>query len=105
LLRLKIPHNRLYFQPPNPDEAFAQSIVNVSIYGDERDTTLARWNYMQAMWGIGKSFYSQQMPAVEITGDNYLCRFKAMGYNRLPGKDNKMGLVGLTCNKTIGEIK
>lgn len=88
----------------SPDEAFAQSIFNVSIYGDERDIIIAKWNYLQAMWGTGKSFYSQNALPVEITPHNYLCRFKAMGYSRLPGKDNKMGLVALNFNKTIAEV-
>lgn len=34
-------------QQLNPEEAFAQSIFNVSIFGDERDTILAKWNYLQ----------------------------------------------------------
>lgn len=94
-------------QPPqiSPDEAFAQSIFNVSIYGDERDTIIAKWNYLQAMWGTGKSFYSQNAAPVEITPQNYLCRFKAMGYSRLPGKDNKMGLVALNFNKPLSDAK
>ncbi|XP_018805054.1 PREDICTED: probable nucleoporin Nup54 [Bactrocera latifrons] len=89
----------------SPDEAFAQSIFNVSIYGDERDTIIAKWNYLQAMWGTGKSFYSQNAVPVEITPQNYLCRFKAMGYSRLPGKDNKMGLVALNFNKPLADVK
>ncbi|XP_053964226.1 probable nucleoporin Nup54 [Anastrepha ludens] len=89
----------------SPDEAFAQSIFNVSIYGDERDTLIAKWNYLQAMWGTGKSFYSQNAMPVEITPQNYLCRFKAMGYSRLPGKDNKMGLVALNFNKLLADVK
>ncbi|XP_005188869.2 probable nucleoporin Nup54 isoform X1 [Musca domestica] len=94
-------------QPPpiSADEAFAQSIFNVSIYGDERDTIIAKWNYLQAMWGIGKSFYSQNAAPVDITPQNYLCRLKAMGYSRLPGKDNKMGLVALNFNKPLADIK
>lgn len=87
------------------EEIFSQSIFNVSVYGDERDTTLARWNYLQALLGIGKSFYSQSQPPVDITSQNYLCRFKAMGYQRLPCKDNKMGLVVLKCNKPVAQIK
>ncbi|XP_039956455.1 probable nucleoporin Nup54 [Bactrocera tryoni] len=89
----------------SPDEAFAQSIFNVSIYGDERDTIIAKWNYLQAMWGTGKSFYSQNAVPVEITSQNYLCRLKAMGYSRLPGKDNKMGLVALNFNKPLADVK
>ncbi|CAD7078421.1 unnamed protein product [Hermetia illucens] len=92
-------------QQLNPEEAFAQSIFNVSIFGDERDTILAKWNYLQAMWGSGKSFYSQSAAPVDITPQNYLCRFKAMGYSRLPGKDNKAGLVSLVFNKSFTDVK
>ncbi|XP_055621029.1 probable nucleoporin Nup54 isoform X2 [Toxorhynchites rutilus septentrionalis] len=87
------------------EEAFAQSIFNVSIFGDERDTVIAKWNYLQAMLGTGKAFYSQSNPPVDITPSNYLCRFKTMGYTKLPGKENKVGFVGLTTNKTVGQLK
>uniref|UniRef100_T1GKX4 Protein kinase domain-containing protein n=1 Tax=Megaselia scalaris TaxID=36166 RepID=T1GKX4_MEGSC len=89
----------------SPDEAFAQSIFNVSIFNDERDATIAKWNFLQASWGTGKSFYSQAAVPVEITPDNYLCRFKSMGYSRLPGKDNKLGLVALKINKPQSEVE
>ncbi|XP_055611331.1 probable nucleoporin Nup54 isoform X2 [Uranotaenia lowii] len=88
-----------------PEEAFAQSIFNVSIFGDERDTVIAKWNYLQAMLGTGKAFYSPTNPPVDITSSNYLCRFKTMGYTKLPGKENKAGLVGLTTNKSAGQVK
>lgn len=90
---------------PSAEEIFTQSIFNVSIFGDERDTTIARWNYLQALLGTGKAFYSQSQPPVEITPQNSLCRFKAMGYSRLNGKDNKMGLVALKFNKPIAQVK
>lgn len=54
----------------NPDEAFAESIYNVSIFGDERDIVIAKWNYLQAMWGSGKAFYAKNLPPVEITPQN-----------------------------------
>ncbi|XP_055676774.1 probable nucleoporin Nup54 [Lutzomyia longipalpis] len=88
-----------------PDEAFTHCIFKVSFFGDERDTTIARWNYLQAMWGTGKAYYSQLAPPVDITPQNYLCRFKAMSYNKIPGKDNKMGHVGLIFNKPVAQIK
>lgn len=89
----------------SPEEIFSQSIFNVSVFGDERDTTLARWNYLQAMWGTGKSFYSQNNPPVEIEPQNMLCRFKTMGYSKLPGKENKIGFVALKFNKTVTQVK
>lgn len=59
----------------------------------------------QAMWGTGKAFYSPTATPVDIDAQNYLCRFKSMGYVRLPGKENKAGLVALKFNKTIGQVK
>ncbi|XP_062540539.1 probable nucleoporin Nup54 isoform X2 [Armigeres subalbatus] len=94
-------------QPPalTQEEAFAQSIFNVSIFGDERDTVIAKWNYLQSMLGTGKAFYSQNNAPVDITPSNYLCRFKTMGYTKLPGKENKVGLVGLTTNRPVSQMK
>lgn len=57
------------------------------------------------MWGNGKSFYAKNTPPVDITPQNYLCRFKAIGYNKIPGKDNKIGLVLLNVNKTENDVK
>ncbi|XP_017145855.1 probable nucleoporin Nup54 [Drosophila miranda] len=91
--------------PISADEAFAQSILNVSIFGDERDSIVAKWNYLQSMWGTGKLFYSQSAPPVDITPENYLCRFKAIGYSRMPGKDNKLGLVALNFDRDLSVIK
>ncbi|KAH8370582.1 hypothetical protein KR093_004254 [Drosophila rubida] len=91
--------------PISADEAFAQSILNVSIFGDERDNIVAKWNYLQAMWGTGKLFYSQSAAPVDITQENYLCRFKAIGYSRMPGKDNKLGLVALNFDREYATIK
>jgi nuclear pore complex protein Nup54 len=89
-----------------PEQIFLQSIYNVSIFGDERDTSIARWNYLQAQWGSGgKAFYSQNNPPVDIEPQNQLCRFKTMGYSRLPGKENKMGLVILKLAKTSAQIR
>lgn len=89
----------------SPDDAFAQSVLNVSIFGDERDTVIAKWNYLQALWGKGKAYYSQNAPPVEITPQNFLCRFKAIGYNKMPGKENKLGLVALLVNKPESQIR
>lgn len=90
---------------PTADEAFINSISNVSIYGDERDTVLAKWNYLQTQWGAGKSFYNGNAAPYEIQPDNVLCRFKAMGYNKLPGRDNKIGFVSMTLGKSADTIR
>ena len=45
------------------------------IFGDERDAIIARWNQVQACWGTGKGFFSQN-GVVEFKPDNPFCRFK-----------------------------
>jgi len=42
----------------NPVEALYNAVFNCNVYGDERDSTLARWNLLQALWGTGKGKYS-----------------------------------------------
>jgi len=42
----------------NPTEALYNAVFNCNVYGDERDSTLARWNLLQALWGTGKGKYS-----------------------------------------------
>lgn len=89
----------------SPDEQFLNSVFNVTIFGDERDATIAKWNHLQAIWGVGKAFYSQNQPPIEIDQQNILSRFKTMGYSKLSGKDNKSGLVAINFNKTCTQVK
>ena len=46
------------------------------IFGDERDTIIAKWNQLQAFWGTGKGFFNQQGQHVTFTPDNPFCSFK-----------------------------
>ena len=43
-------------QPADPGQtpALYSAMLNVTIYRDERDAILARWNQLQAKWGVGK---------------------------------------------------
>lgn len=49
-----------------------------TLLGDERDSILAKWNQLQAYWGTGKGYYSNNNPPVEFTQENPFCRFKVM---------------------------
>lgn len=60
---------------------------------------MARWNHLQAVWGTGKVFDSASQPPVDSDQQNPFCRLKAIGYSKISGKDNKLGLVALTLNK------
>lgn len=88
-----------------PDEAFMSSLFKVAIFNDERDKTLARWNHLQAMWGTGKAFINQTQPPLELDPQNILSRFKTISYGKVSGKDNKAGLVALTFNKSLAQLK
>ncbi|XP_030836901.1 nucleoporin p54 isoform X2 [Strongylocentrotus purpuratus] len=75
-----------------------------SIYGDERDNLLAKWNQLQAFWGTGSGFVNQNT-TVNFSPDNPFCRFKAVGYSVKPTAKTKDGLVVLHFNKKDTEIR
>jgi len=46
------------------------------IFGDERDSVIAKWNQLQAFWGTGRGHYNSQGDFVDFTPDNPFCLFK-----------------------------
>ncbi|XP_053741492.1 nucleoporin p54 isoform X2 [Synchiropus splendidus] len=75
------------------------------LLGDERDTILAKWNQLQAYWGTGKGFYSNNNPPVDFTLENPFCRFKAVGYSCVPVSKDEDGLVVLVLNKKEADVR
>lgn len=53
----------------------------------------------------GKAYYSNNQPPIELTEQNPLCRFKAIGYNCFLTTSDKDGLVQLLFNKPEQELK
>ncbi|KFM79340.1 Nuclear pore complex protein Nup54, partial [Stegodyphus mimosarum] len=74
------------------------------LYGDERDTIIAKWNQLQASWGTGKGYFSPNAPPVEFTPENPFCVFKAVGYSCLPTSKPEECLIGIIFNKKDQEI-
>ncbi|KAM9820611.1 nucleoporin p54 [Neosynchiropus ocellatus] len=75
------------------------------LLGDERDSILAKWNQLQAYWGTGKGFYSNNNPPVDFTLENPFCRFKAVGYSCVPVSKDEDGLVVLVLNKKEADVR
>jgi len=46
------------------------------IFGDERDSVIAKWNQLQAFWGTGRGHYNSQGHFVDFTPDNPFSFFK-----------------------------
>lgn len=69
-------------QPGQPQHTqLYQQVTALSaptLLGDERDTILAKWNQLQAYWGTGKGYYSNNNPPVDFTQENPFCRFKVV---------------------------
>lgn len=86
-------------------EALYNAVFNCQLFNDERDNTIARWNLIQALWGTGKAYYSTNAPPLELNQENPLCRFKAIGYSRMPDADNNDGLVALCFAKNEQELR
>ncbi|XP_043512011.1 nuclear pore complex protein Nup54 isoform X2 [Frieseomelitta varia] len=93
-------------QPVNTiSEALYNAVFNCQLYNDERDNIIARWNLIQALWGTGKAYYYMNAPPIELNQENPLCRFKAIGYSRMPEADNNDGLVVLCFSKKKKDVK
>ncbi|KAK3099683.1 hypothetical protein FSP39_007976 [Pinctada imbricata] len=84
-------------------ENLGTAVTLPQIYGDERDAIIAKWNQLLAYWGTGKGYYSQN-GAVDFTSENPYCRFKAVGYTRLPRTKNEDGLVSIFINKKESDV-
>ena len=97
-------------QPPQQPgggghDALYQSVMQCSLYNDTRDSIIARLNMLQASWGQGKAYFSNQAQPVAISPDNPLCRFKAVGYSVIPKHDNTDGLVAIVIAKKAAEVE
>jgi len=91
--------------PGSPVDSLLTAVLHCNLFNDERDGIIARWNMLQASWGKGTAFYSNQAQPVNITPENPLCRFKAIGYSAIPKHDNKDGLVSIMFKKKLGELE
>lgn len=76
-----------------------------TVFNDERDNILAKWNQLQAFWGTGKGFFSPTAPPVVFTTENPFCRFKAIGYSRLPQAKPEDGLLALLFEKKLEDVQ
>uniref|UniRef100_L7M7C8 Putative nucleoporin 54 n=1 Tax=Rhipicephalus pulchellus TaxID=72859 RepID=L7M7C8_RHIPC len=76
-----------------------------TVFNDERDNILAKWNQLQAFWGTGKGYFSATAPPVVFTTENPFCRFKAIGYSRLPQAKPEDGLLALLFEKKLEDVQ
>ncbi|KAF4099065.1 nucleoporin p54 isoform X2 [Onychostoma macrolepis] len=83
----------------------ASALSAPSVLSDERDSILARWNQLQAFWGVGKGYFSSSTPPVEFSPENPFCRFKAVGYSCVPDVKDEDGLVALALNKKEADVR
>lgn len=60
----------------NPVANLASALSLPTVFNDERDSILAKWNQLQAFWGTGKGYFSPNSPPVVFTPENPFCRFK-----------------------------
>lgn len=74
------------------------------IFGDERDSVIAKWNQLQAFWGTGRGHYNSQGHFVDFAPDNPFSFFKTVGYNVMPVTRNEDGFVALTIDRKMSEV-
>uniref|UniRef100_UPI0037E8B412 nucleoporin p54 isoform X4 n=1 Tax=Semicossyphus pulcher TaxID=241346 RepID=UPI0037E8B412 len=92
---------------PQPTQLYQQvtALSAPTLLGDERDSILAKWNQLQAYWGTGKGYFSNNNPPVDFTLENPFCRFKAVGYSCVPVSKDEDGLVVLVLNKKEADVR
>ncbi|XP_068190175.1 nucleoporin p54 isoform X2 [Antennarius striatus] len=83
----------------------ATALSALNLLGDERNSILVKWNQLQAYWGTGKGYYSNNNPPVEFTQENPFCRFKAVGYSCVPVSKDEDGFVVLILNKKEADVR
>nr|XP_020476817.1 nucleoporin p54 [Monopterus albus] len=90
-----------------PNQLYQQvtALSAPTLLGDERDSILAKWNQLQAFWGTGKGFYSNNNHPVDFTQENPFCRFKAVGYSCVPVSKDEDGLVVLILSKKEADVR
>ncbi|TNN59160.1 Nuclear pore complex protein Nup54 [Liparis tanakae] len=76
-----------------------------TLLGDERDSILAKWNQLQAYWGTGKGYYSNNNQPVDFNQENPFCRFKAVGYSCVPVSKDEDGFVVLLFNRKESDVR
>ncbi|XP_037121552.1 nucleoporin p54 isoform X3 [Syngnathus acus] len=94
-------------QQAQPNHLYQQvtALSAPTLLGDERDSILAKWNQLQAYWGMGKGYFSNNNPPVEFNQENPFCRFKAVGYSCVPISKDEDGLVVLVLNKKEADVR
>ncbi|XP_021324436.1 nucleoporin p54 isoform X5 [Danio rerio] len=93
--------------PPPCSQLFntASALSAPAVLSDERDSILARWNQLQAFWGIGRGYYCSTTPPVEFSQENPFCRFKAVGYSCVPDVRDEDGLLALALGKREADVR
>ncbi|XP_065059226.1 nuclear pore complex protein Nup54-like isoform X2 [Rhopilema esculentum] len=92
-------------QALNPLNAMTTAISMPALFGDERDSILAKFNQIQALWGAGKGYYAANQQPIDFTMDNPFCRFKTIGYSCLPNAKDSEGLVALDLKHKLEFVK
>ncbi|XP_061657048.1 nucleoporin p54 isoform X1 [Syngnathoides biaculeatus] len=94
-------------QQAQPNQLYQQvtALSAPTLLGDERDSILAKWNQLQAYWGTGKGYFSNNNPPVDFNQENPFCRFKAVGYSCVPVSKDEDGLVVLVLNKKEMDVR
>ena len=60
----------------NPLTVMTNALTMPVLFGDERDSIIAKLNQLQALWGHGKAYYSLAAQHIALSLENPFSRFK-----------------------------
>lgn len=73
------------------------------MFNDERDQVLGLFNKLQAYWGTGKAYHTQNQSPVELNQHQPNHRFKAIGYSEIKSEDGNEHKFGVLVSTTGNE--
>jgi len=91
--------------PDNPLTIMTSVLTMPTLFGDERDSVLAKLNQLQALWGVGKAYYAPNAQPITFLPENPFCRFMAIGYSCLPSAKDSDGFVAIDLKHKESYVK
>ncbi|VDN55228.1 unnamed protein product [Dracunculus medinensis] len=85
-------------------DALIRCSTSPELYGDERDSLIAKFNQLQAACGVGKGYYKTDLPPLEFKVDGPFYLYKAVVYNRNSDYKESDGMVVLTLSVPYEQI-
>ncbi|KAI0986249.1 hypothetical protein GJ496_000567 [Pomphorhynchus laevis] len=88
----------------NEDEIILRSITVPQLFGDQRDTTITKWNQLQLLHGNGTVFCGPNLQT-KVNNNNQYAAFKSFTFATKPSKLKDDSVVALLLRKSLEDVR